>query len=227
MADNIINNKNFSPNPALMQTLGAKLKQQREVKNFTVEAIAQQMHISKNIINCMEKNDYSSIVAPIYARGYLRSYAKIVNLPEEEILEEFEKLNIFDNKTTQGRTNYLASDQKIEIPADIAQHHTKIGIKHLITFIIILVGIILLALLIGQSWKKSIDANYNQTQSQEQTQAQSTVTLPTAGIGVTTDQPEVTPALPQTNQETLQIPQDTEKKEEVPAAQNSGDDSTD
>jgi cytoskeleton protein RodZ len=75
-------------------TSGQQLRQAREAKGLTPEAIAKDLFINKQIIIHLENNDYAKIAAPAYARGYIISYARLLQLSIEPLLGE---LNQFEN----------------------------------------------------------------------------------------------------------------------------------
>lgn len=70
--------------------LGWRLRFAREALKLEVDDIAAELHLSSRTITAIEEDDYSSI-PPIYACGYLRKYARIVKLSEDEIIAEFEE----------------------------------------------------------------------------------------------------------------------------------------
>jgi cytoskeleton protein RodZ len=66
---------------------GDRLQAARISIGLTLEDVANRMHLSTSILNSLEENNFEDITAPIFVKGYLRSYARIVNLNEEEILK--------------------------------------------------------------------------------------------------------------------------------------------
>ena len=65
---------------------GARLRQARESLKLTPEDIAGRLHVSVKIITALERDEFDSLAAPVYVAGYLRAYARAVNLSAEEIL---------------------------------------------------------------------------------------------------------------------------------------------
>lgn len=76
-------------------TPGQILNKVRVSKNLTESDVAQQLLLGKQTIIAIEKDDYSKIVAPVYARGYLRSYAQFLGINPDLIIENFNKLKIY------------------------------------------------------------------------------------------------------------------------------------
>ncbi len=73
-------------NPAINSTTpGVLLKNAREEKGMSVVDVAARLCLSVQFIEDIEKDDYSHLSAPTYARGYVRSYAYLVGIPEQTI----------------------------------------------------------------------------------------------------------------------------------------------
>jgi cytoskeleton protein RodZ len=71
---------------------GARLAAARERRGFTTAQIAETLHVDVRVVVAMEANDFGAFDAPVYARGYLRKYAALLELAPEEILESFNHL---------------------------------------------------------------------------------------------------------------------------------------
>jgi cytoskeleton protein RodZ len=61
--------------------LGLRLRHTRELKHWSVEAVAQQLKLPVAVVEAMEKEDWVRLGAPIYARSYLGSYVRLLGLP--------------------------------------------------------------------------------------------------------------------------------------------------
>ena len=73
--------------------LGEQLSSVREAKGLSLAAVAEKLFLSKQRIIDVENDNYSSI-APVFARGYLKAYAKLLDLSVEEVLGKFNSLEI-------------------------------------------------------------------------------------------------------------------------------------
>ncbi len=74
------------------RALGVKLRAARELKGFTPEDISQSEKIPTGMVNALERGDYSNMGASVYVRGFVRSYARAVNLDIRELDEDMEAL---------------------------------------------------------------------------------------------------------------------------------------
>jgi len=61
--------------------LGLRLRNAREGKRWSREAVAQQLKLPVAVIEAIEKEDWARLGAPIYARSYLGSYVRLLGLP--------------------------------------------------------------------------------------------------------------------------------------------------
>lgn len=68
---------------------GDRLQGARISMGLTLDDVASKMHLCTAILGSLEENDFDDITAPIFVKGYLRSYARIVNLDEEEIIKQY------------------------------------------------------------------------------------------------------------------------------------------
>ncbi|MEO6696686.1 MAG: RodZ domain-containing protein [Gammaproteobacteria bacterium] len=72
--------------------LGTRLRLGREKLGLTTKDVAAQMHLDPRHIEAIEREDFSSVAAPVFVRGYLRSYARLLNLPADPIVQQYESL---------------------------------------------------------------------------------------------------------------------------------------
>lgn len=78
---------------------GGRLRFAREQAKLTCSDIANRTKIKLEIIKAIENDDYSHSRNLVFIRGWLRAYAKLVNLPGDEIIEAFNKLGIVEPDT--------------------------------------------------------------------------------------------------------------------------------
>ena len=67
-------------------SLGGALRTAREARGLSVHKVAQDMHVSDDVIQALEHDDFAHLGAPIFVRGHLRNYARLLGLPEAEVL---------------------------------------------------------------------------------------------------------------------------------------------
>jgi cytoskeleton protein RodZ len=73
---------------------GRRLREAREACRWTREDVASQLRLPAAVIGALERDDYKSLPPPAYVRGYLRSYARLLDLPEAMVSEAYQSLQI-------------------------------------------------------------------------------------------------------------------------------------
>ena len=75
----------FSPGP------GERLRAARLSMGFDLAKIASELHLTSAVVERLEADDYPAVGARVFVRGYLRNYARIVEMPVESILRQFDE----------------------------------------------------------------------------------------------------------------------------------------
>src|SRR6185295_6349155 len=71
------------------ESLGARLRQQRERRQITLPAIAEETKIKLSLLEALERDDVSHWPAGIFRRAFIRAYADAVNLEPDVVVREF------------------------------------------------------------------------------------------------------------------------------------------
>lgn len=69
--------------------IGARLRAARNQSNLQIEQVAQQLHLHPRIIMAIENDDQTALPEPIFVQGYLRSYARLLGLPADEMVRRY------------------------------------------------------------------------------------------------------------------------------------------
>ena len=72
-----------------MTPLGETLRSARQTKGITIEDAERVTRIPKKYLEALEVENYSILPAPVYARGFLRSYAGYLGLDAQDLLPFF------------------------------------------------------------------------------------------------------------------------------------------
>jgi len=70
---------------ATAQQMGQQLRLAREAAGWGVDAVAAQLRMQKSLIAALEEGDWSRLGAPVFVRGHLRSYARLVGIELAEL----------------------------------------------------------------------------------------------------------------------------------------------
>ena len=72
-----------------MAEIGYRLIRAREARGLTLEDAERDTRISRRYLEALEDEQFEVIPAPVYARGFLRSYAQYLGMDPQEILALF------------------------------------------------------------------------------------------------------------------------------------------
>ena len=71
------------------ESFGLRLRAARERRGLTLEAITARTKVPAALWEALERNDLANFPSGLFARAYVRDYARIVGLDPEEVVEEF------------------------------------------------------------------------------------------------------------------------------------------
>lgn len=77
----------------MTQTIGQRLKAEREEQRLTLENVFEATRIRIQYLQALEEDDLSVMPSPVQARGYLRNYAEYLGFDVDEVLQELRELN--------------------------------------------------------------------------------------------------------------------------------------
>jgi len=70
---------------------GSLLAEARKSQNYTVSEINGYLKISTHIIEAIEANDMDALPPPTFTQGYIRAYAKFLEISEDSVLEIYNR----------------------------------------------------------------------------------------------------------------------------------------
>ena len=72
-----------------MESIGDFFKQVRETKGLTVEEVASKTRIRTDFVKALEEGNFAKLPDQVFARGFVRSYARSLGLDEEDAIHRF------------------------------------------------------------------------------------------------------------------------------------------
>jgi cytoskeletal protein RodZ len=72
-----------------MPALGQRFRAAREARGLSLAEVAEQVRIRAVYLAAIEEESWNSIGAPVYVRGFLRTYARFLGLDAEEVVAAF------------------------------------------------------------------------------------------------------------------------------------------
>ena len=76
---------------------GERLANKRSEKELTINQVAREIKIEPRVIEMIENNDFESIGAPVFVKGYLRQYSELVGLDPDLIIEKYSVINSIED----------------------------------------------------------------------------------------------------------------------------------
>lgn len=73
-------------------TFGPRLRSERERRGISLETIATVTNVSAELWDGLERNDFSRWPSGVFARAFVRDYARAIGLDGDELVDEFCRL---------------------------------------------------------------------------------------------------------------------------------------
>ncbi len=70
-------------------SIGARLAAARKACELDIRVVANELNLDTSIIAALESDDTAALPAAIFVKGYLRNYARLVGLPEDEMVRDY------------------------------------------------------------------------------------------------------------------------------------------
>lgn len=87
-----------------MQTLGERLEEARKRKGISVREAAEATKIRGDYLQKFEANSFDFDLPPLYIRGFLRTYAKFLELDPQRLVAEFDTLMVDEGRAPRRET---------------------------------------------------------------------------------------------------------------------------
>lgn len=110
-------------------TPGSLLRSARELQGMTQREAADRLNFMPNYVAILERDDYTALRSPSFARSYVKAYGRLLGLDEQQLLAAFDSAN----------AEALAQQQK-RVPARPVQlQRTGIGVVTSLGVLLLLV----------------------------------------------------------------------------------------
>jgi len=106
-------NTEATQDPQTAQSTGARLRYAREQLGLSQQAVAERLCLKVSTVRDIEDDKAPADLASTFLRGYIRSYARLVHIPEEELLPILAKeVPVRAAKVTMGQNMSLGKRRK-------------------------------------------------------------------------------------------------------------------
>ncbi len=81
---------------------GAELGLIRNQKGYTTEYVAGKLHLRIHLIELLEADEYDKMPEPVFIKGYLRAYAKLLEVSPEPLIERFNRCHVTERRVERA-----------------------------------------------------------------------------------------------------------------------------
>lgn len=106
---------------------GSQLREARHRANFSVEQVSTELHLNADTVRALEENRFDGLPAPAFVRGYMRSYARLLNLPPGPILEAYDQKG-FTPPTIVPDITQQPQAKSTDVPMRLATYMVAAGL---------------------------------------------------------------------------------------------------
>lgn len=97
---------------------GQQLRRAREAQGLTTRSVAASLNLSANVIEDLEEGNEAKLPPSTFVKGYLRGYARLVGLAEDDIVAAYKRTGVAeDTPTAERSTSYSAEEKEVAAPA--------------------------------------------------------------------------------------------------------------
>jgi cytoskeleton protein RodZ len=121
-----------------LESPGSFIKRERELRAITLDEIAEETKIAKRILTALERDDYESLPAPTFIKGFLRAYSNYVGLDGNDVVLRYEDF------TERTKKEHETEDEETETQS--------VNRRYYLTAIVVSVLFLLLLLTLYLLW---------------------------------------------------------------------------
>lgn len=103
---------------------GEALRAAREARNWLKSDVAMQLHLSTDALTYLETGQFDKLPGATFARGYIRAYAKLLGLDQNQLVHDFDALT----GSTGSALSNVHSLGRIEEPSRLSQTMLRAGV---------------------------------------------------------------------------------------------------
>ena len=88
-----------------MDELGLILQEARENKGLTLEEVQEETRINADYLGALENGEYGALPSPVHVRGFLRNYARFLDLDPKPLLERYKQSQSYQQAPVVNHRN--------------------------------------------------------------------------------------------------------------------------
>jgi cytoskeleton protein RodZ len=87
-----MNAEHVPPDSAVHGSPGATIRAARTRAGLSIEELASRTRLTKQTLESMESDAFDQLLEPVYVRGYFRKCARILEIPEQPLIDAYDRL---------------------------------------------------------------------------------------------------------------------------------------
>lgn len=127
---------------AARATFGEELRREREIRGVSLREIASATKVSARFLEALERDDFKTLPAPVFARGFVREYARYLGLDSDDMVGRYVHFtHSISDPNLEEQPEPLHSDRVTgEIPRPYARVDRNIWI--FLVLLLIFIGVV-------------------------------------------------------------------------------------
>jgi cytoskeleton protein RodZ len=111
---------------------GERLRSARLARGLELSKLAAQLHLSEDLVQALERDDFDALPGRVFVRGYVRNYARLVGIPVDSVMKQLDEQ--LPEEVQQRTLNPVGAGMRREVGSS----H---GLVRLFTWMVLLVVI--------------------------------------------------------------------------------------
>ena len=113
-----------------MESIGEFFKQVRETKGLTIDEVASKTRIRTDFVKALEDGNFAKLPDQVFARGFVRSYARSLGLDEDDAIHRFAQSAgaYYDKQVERERLKVVQAEEERKRQANRKAVAIAIGI---------------------------------------------------------------------------------------------------
>jgi cytoskeleton protein RodZ len=130
----------------MSESLGECFQKAREAKGLTLDEAAARTRILPQYLKAVEDNNYAKLPDEVFAKGFVRSYARILGLDEATIIRQFDE---------SGGQFYAKRNERESLKQKLEEEERRKKVNRNIVVGMVSVALVLLFVLMGRDRDRS------------------------------------------------------------------------
>src|SRR5271154_6773378 len=124
-----------------MPTVGEQLRTARESQQLAIHQVADWTKIRGDHIRALEEGNYSVFSAPVYIRGFVRTYATLLKLDAVQVLKQL-SLELADSGQQEPSLDQPAGGMLDDAMFQFSKYVRKLALPAVVTLLVVVAAVV-------------------------------------------------------------------------------------